>query len=517
MARLRREWPVGSFVDDVMARIARGCPRRVSRLLSRLAGLAAAGLVGAIGFLWFFIANQPKSLLAAVQDDLQKARSAHLTIAVWDDQDVAYPVQQIWYRRGEGLRYEGSDRVILEDGKTQWSWSAGKNLVLRQRSPGFFTTGIATKLALPDIRGDWSKFRTPELDREVEGRACQGFTLSLADLDRLPPGARAADGQEHRALLLADAGRRIHVITLERRPQGGTWKREREIHIEYDVPVPAEKVAAQFPAAARVIDCDQAFDSLYPVDRALYRVELGGLILAVHDLQPLKDREGFYVVSSVRGTAEFLKQYPPRRRPINPEITVLDVAFQGMSNRNWGTKYDIVGMAEASREGVDFSWWVIVPRRWFEVKDGKRVYLPETDVSYMAGEPGRLDDLPGTARVPLSATYWDEKHRDTQGVQQQVSTWAVVPVPPDRPATTWEEITSRARRDLLDMGVGGDGWLHGVAAETKVEDHNLRGISSFVPEAISDIEFVAAVRRGLDDLRQFDEVHPNYAERTPSP
>jgi hypothetical protein len=520
MARLREEWPVGSMVHDVMARIDLTAPGRARHPRRLLVGLAA-GLVATMGLAWVIAVNQPKTLLAAVQDNLQKARSAHLKITAWDGQGIAYPVQQIWYRRGEGLRFEGPDRVILEDGTTQWSWSTGKEVgetvVLRQNSPGFFTTGIASKLALPDIRSDWTKFRTPDLDRAVEGRPCQGYTISLADLERLPPGALAADRQEHRALLLAEANGRIDEITLERRPKGGAWQREREIRIAYDVPVPTDKFAARFPSGARVIDCDRAFDSLYPLDRALHRVELGGLILAVHDVQPLKDREGIYVVSSVRGTAEFLKQYPPRRRPINLEITVLDVAFQRMSNGNWGAKYDVIGMGEASRQGVSYSWWVIFPRRWFEVQNGKRVYQPESDVSFTAGEPGRLDDLPGKARVPLSAVYWDEKHRDDRGVQQEVSTWAVVPLPPDRPPTTWEDVAARTRRDLLAMGVGGAGWLHGVAAETKAAGNDLRGISSYAPEAISDTEFAAAVRRGLDDLRQLDEIQKPQSERMPTP
>lgn len=521
LARLREEWPVGSMVDDVMARIGPGMPRRIPRRRQLLAGLVASALIAAIGLAWLTVVNQPKTLLAAVQDDLKKARTAHLTITAWDDQGVAYPVEQIWYRRGDGLRFEGSDRVILEDGTTQWSWStrpaAGETVVIRQRSPGFFTTGIAAKLALPDIRGDWAKFRTPELDRVVDGRACRGFTLSLADLERLPAGARAADRQEHRARLLAEADGRIDMVTLERRPEGGTWQREREIRIEYDGPVPAEKVAARLPTGARVVDCDQVFESLYPLDRALHRVELGGLILAVHDLQPLKDREGFYVVSSVRGTPEFLEQYPPRRRALNPEIMILDVAFQPMGNRMWGSRYDLIVLGDATRGGVEYSWWVVVPRRSFQVKDGQRVYLAESDTSTMPGEPGRLDDLPGKARVPLSAIYWDEKHRDAQGVQQGVSTWAVVPVPPDRPPATWEDVAARARRDLLVMGVGSAGWLKGIAADTQSEGQKGRGISSFAPGAISDADFSAAVRRGLEDLRRFDEVHEPRPEDLPPP
>jgi hypothetical protein len=67
------------------------------------------------------------------------------------------------------------------------------------------------------------------------------------------------------------------------------------------------------------------------------------------------------------------------------------------------------------------------------------------------------------------------------------------------------------------MGVGGAGWLHGVAAETKADGDELRGISSYAPDAISDTEFAAAVHRGLDDLRRLDEIRKPHSDRMPSP
>jgi hypothetical protein len=510
LARLRAEWPVDSIVDEVMARIGPAPPRRVRRRARLFAGLAASGLVAALGLAWLFVASQPTTLLAAVKDSLERARSAHLVITAWNDRGEALGAEEIWYRRGEGLRVEEPDRVIVEDGKTQWSWrtGAGEPVVLRQRSPGFFTTGLASMLAVPDIPGDWAQARAPELDRVIDGRACRGFTMIPPWGDPHATGkSRAADGQAHRALVLAEEGGRIREITLQRRPDDGPWRPERAIRIEYDVPVAAEKVAARFPPGARVVDCDEAFHSRYPLDRALHRVVLGGLILAVHDIRPLKDGGGFYVVSSVRGTPEFLKAYPPRLHPVRTELVLLDVAFQPMSNQMQGAKYDRIVLGSATREGIEFSWWLIVPRRFFQVKDGKRVYLPASDQSAMPGEPGRLDDVPGKARVPLSATYYDEKHRDANGAQQGVSTWAEVPVPPDRPPTTLDDVAGRARRDLLLMGVGGAGRLMGVAADTKSEGPGLRGISQFAPETVSDTDFAAAVRRGLEDLRQFDEVH----------
>lgn len=501
LARLRAEWPVGSMVDNVMARITPPAPRRELRRRRLFAGLAASGLFAAVGLAWLLVVSQPKTLLAAVQDGLERAQSAHLVITSWNNQDAAHRAE-IWYRRGEGLRAEAPEQVIIENGKTQWTWrtdaGAGERVVLRQRSPGFFTTQLSAMLALPEVPKDWPRVRTPELDREVNGRACQALTITLLEGNRNPP--------DFRGLVLAEEDGRIHEITVQQRRNDGTWRRVREIRIEYDVPVLAERVAARLPEGARVVDRDEAFHGRYPLDRALHQVELGGLILAVHDLQPLKDREGFYVVSSVRGTPEFLKTYPPRRRPLNPEFVALDVAFQPGSNMMYGGNYDHITLGSAAREGIEFSWWLIVPRRFFRVKDGNRVYLPQIDQPGARGEPGRLDDVPGKARLPLSATYWDEKHRDANGVQQGVSTWAEVPLPPDHAAASLDDVAGRARRDLLLMSVGGAGGLLGVAADVKKEASTLRPLSHISPETTSDADFAAAVRRGLDDLRQFDEV-----------
>jgi hypothetical protein len=511
-ARLRDEWPTGSIVDDVMDRIRTSAPVHARHRGRLLAGLAASGLVALLGLAWLILASQPTTLLAAVQDGLKRARSAHLVMTAWADGGAEHRAE-IWYRRDQGLRFESPEQVIVEDGKFQWSWrrdaGAGELIAVRQRTPGFFTTQLPQMIALPNAPEDWSRVRSPELDRQLSGRTCQGFTLTAPDaIHRGQPGAAAGTLHAVRALVLAEADGVVHEITVQERGDDAKWRNSREIRIEYDVQVTPERVALELPAGARVVDRDEAFQGRYPLEIALHRVELGGLILAVHDLQPLIDREGFYVVSSVRGTPEFLKAFPPRRRPVNPEVIAIDVAFQPGSNMMQGSKYDRIVLGSATRDGVEFSWWLVVPRKFFEIKDGKRVYSPESDQSWMPGEPGRLDDLPGAARVPLSATYWDEKHRDANGVQQGVSTWAQVPLRPERPPATIEEVAGRARRDLLLMGLGGAGGLLGVAADTKAAPNQLRGLSHFAPETVSDAEFAAAVRRGFDDLRACDEVRP---------
>jgi hypothetical protein len=520
LARLRADWPAGSIVDQVMARIgSRPEPvparrTRFPRLPRRprlVAALAASGLFVALGLAWLLIAGHPTTLLAAIQDNLGRAASAHLSITFRDDRGQEHK-SDVWYRRDMGLRAESPEGTLVEDGQFQWSWRApgpgGELLVLRQPRPKFLGNQLVQMLALPDLPSFVSRDRAPELDREVNGRACLAYILTQTGRDPdLPPGAKPVNPRPFRGLILADADERIHQLDFQERKGDEPWHSVREIRIEYDVPVPAERIAVRLPEGARVIDRDNVFSDRYPLDRAIHRVELGSLLFAVHDIHPLINREGFYVVSSVRGTAELLRKFPPRRRWLNPALSELDVAFQMTSNGMISGKYDRIGLGTASREGVEFAWSLVIPRRLFKMQDGKPVFLPENDTSWMPGEPGRLDDPAGKGWVPLSATYRDEHHRDAKGVPATVSQWVGVSLPPDTEPTTVEDVAARARRDLLIMQYGGSSSLFGVAADAKGDGQNLKPLSRFEPDRITDTEYAAAVRRGIDDLRRFDEVH----------
>jgi hypothetical protein len=523
-ARLRDEWPIGSIVENVMAKIetSAGAIRRPRARGNRLAlAVAASVLLAAAAVASFMIVSQPTTLLAAVQNELARARSAHLVITVWNTKEE--PIQSnVWYLRDKGLRAESPEEVLIDDGHLQLSWPlrglASERFVLRQPSPGYFTSEITKLFALPDIPVEWARSRAPELDRAVGGQQCSGYIVMQPNLKRdtlvMQPNLKRDTPAERqptpavtiRGLVLADRDMRVHEIMIQERQNDASWKNVRKIELELEVAVPEERVAARLPEDLRVIDRDKVFEQCYPLDRALFRTEIGGLNFAVHDMRPLVDRDGFYVVSSVRGTPEFLKKYPPRRRPINAEVVALDVASQQFASGNLSAKYDRVGMATAAREGVEYVWWMIIPRKFFKLKDGKRVYEPESNVSFNQYEPMRLDDLPGKARVKLSAYYWDEHHRDARGVQQTVEKWVEVPIPADRAPSTIEDVAARVRRDLLLMRHGGTYALLGVAADAKGDSQNLKPMSSFEPDQITDAGYAAAVRRGFEDLRRVDEI-----------
>jgi hypothetical protein len=510
LAQLRADWPVQSIVEDVMARIGIAPHDRVTSRSRRLwrgrfvAAVAASGLLACVALTWLVIASGPQTLQAAVQGSLAKANSAHLVITNYENQGKTTRAD-VWYRRGEGLRAESPDEVLVDDGKFQWSWRLGAGsdrepIVLRQPASRSLLAGqIGHLLALPDIPVDLTRSRAPELDREVNKMPWLAYILTLPERDpNLPPGAKRADARPYRHILLADVNERIHEISAQRQ-EDGRWATLREIRIEYDVPVPHERIALRLPESARLIDPDTAFNERHPLEAALFQVELGGLLLAVHDVRPLVEG-GCFVVSSVRGTPEFLRNNPPRRRPVNPKISILEVAEQPIGPVQMHSYVRIV-LALAEREGVQYAWWLIVPRRFFQMKDGKRIEVETVPL----GEPARLDDLPGRMRLPLTASYRDTRRRDARGWPETVSKWVEVPLPADHVPTSLEDVAGRTRRDLLGMRYGSSFALLGVPDGIPFRPRDLRPVMHFEPNRVTDAEYAAAIRRGIDDYRSLDE------------
>ncbi|WP_435019059.1 LolA family protein [Tundrisphaera sp. TA3] len=505
LARLRERWPVGSIVDPVMERI-RAEPARSRPLWWRrrvVAALAGSGLLAASVLAWMIVSTTPRSVRAAVQDGLGRAASAHLTILAHDEQGRPSR-SDVWYRRGEGMRAKGPGRVLVEDGRYEWTWdpevAEADRVVFRQPNTSPFVNEIGRLLDLDGLPSGWVRRSGPEHDAVISGVACRRFIVVPPDGEDGSPGPSRT-----RVIYFKDGTGRIRRIEIQQKSDEA-WKSDREITIAYDEPVAREQVEARLPEGVRVVDRNRIFEERYPLDRALSRVEVGGLILAVHDLRPMAGREGFFVVSSVRGTAEHVRRFPPHRRMINTEASVLEVASQPVTNRMLSGTYDLIGLASAAREGVEYAWWMIVPRRHFRVEDGRKVFVPELGWVPSPGEPGRLDDFEGQARIPLRATYDDPAHRGPDGLPQQVERWATTPLPPDARPLSLEEAATRTRADLRVMRHAGTSAMLGVAPDARAFPGQGRPLSGFDPDATTDADYAAAVRRGLEDMRAQDQL-----------
>lgn len=503
LRQLGTDWPIPSVTDAVMAQIERRLlppPRRAS-LLRRRAGLlvaTAAMLAVAVGAACLFFLAAPTTLQAQVQQALEKASTAHIVISALDDKGVRQR-GEIWYERGRGFRAESPEEVILDDGRQQWTWRLGtkeSELVIARRASRNAVSMITGLFQLGDAPAAWARQRAAEHDREIDGRPCHGFVVT-------PPTPQVvnADGSDlvpdphpPRFVVLTDPDERI-VHLEEQRQVNGRWQAGRQVSLAYDVKVPAEKLAVNLPASGRVIDADRALEERFPLHKALARGEADGLLFAVHELQRGPD-EIFYVVSSVRGTPEFLKEHPPQRRRLNLQVTLLDVAEQSTA-ANTGLDCNRAVLASAEADGVHYLWWLAVRRRYFTTEQGQRTPRSESPA---------LEVSPGKVRVPLQAI-----HRGSPGVQDWVRVDVDALVPADQQIQTLADFAARARRDalLIQRAPGAIVTLRGWA-----KDGVMRHTSP-QPDQITDIDFAKQVSRQLEWLHSLDEVKDMMPPGTP--
>jgi hypothetical protein len=486
------DWPIPSVTDAVMARIESGLippPQRASLLRRRAAPLlaTAALLAVAIGAAGLFVLAAATTLQAQVQQALEKARTAHIVISTLDDKGVRRR-GEIWYERSRGFRAELPDEVILDDGRQQWTWRLGtkeSERVIARRASHNAVSMITGLFQLGDAPAAQARQRAPEHDREIDGRSCHGFVVT-------PPTPQVvnADGSDlvpdphpPRFVVLTDPDERI-VHLEEQRQIDGRWQAGRQVSLAYDVKVPAEKLAVNLPVGGRVIDADRALEERFPLDQALARGEADGLLFAVHELQRGPD-EIFYVVSSVRGTPEFLKQHPPKRRRLNLQVTLLDVAEQ-CASASTDLDCNRAVLASAEADGVHYLWWLAVRRRYFAVEQGKRIPHSEAPA---------LEVSPGKVRVPLQAIP-----RGAQDVPGWIRINVDVSVAADQQVQPLADLTARARRDALLIQqapgaiVGLGGW---------VKEGEMRPT---LPDQITDMSFTKQVSRQLEWLHSQDEI-----------
>lgn len=448
LVKLGQNWPAPSVADAVMCQIHRdGAPqsRRPAHRRRRVLLAIAASLLAAVGISAALVFGTAQTLQAQVVEALKQTSAAHLVISALDEQGVPRQAN-IWYSHGRGFRLESSDETIVDDGKQQWTWSTRKSeadgvepVVVRRASPGTASM-IGEMLQLGNVPADWHRRRAEEHDREINGRACEAF---VAVPPAPPVSANVAGTHALRFIVWQDASARI-VRIHQQRQSGGDWRVGRKISIDYDVAVPAEKFAADFPAKARVIDGDRALAERFPLDRALATAESGGLLFAVHEARRGED-ETWYIVSSVRGTPEYLKEHPPQRRRFNLQTTLLDVAEQPGGPGIDSLAMHRAVMATAEMDGVHYLWWLAVRRRFFTVENGVRI--PH---SGMIGPPGDhpplLEAEPGRLTVELTAHYRGARSQETPPR-------ATVTVPlAERGSRSFVELAESTRRDILALG-----------------------------------------------------------------
>ena len=259
----------------------------------------------------------------------------------------------------------------------------------------------------------------------------------------------------------------------------GRWQSGHEVSIAYNVKLPEDKLAVELPRG-EVIDADRHLAERFPLTQARAQVEHSGLLFAIHDVQRGAD-DTFLVVSSVRGTAAYLKEHPPIRRRLNLKTVMLDVAMQpaGSVDRE-GHR---VKLASAAEEGVDYLWWLAARRHFFTIVQGKR--KPEMSSA-------SIEIRPGTVRVPLAANCLNLPG----GAYVQTSVEVAVRQAPTQPLTA---LAARVRRDAA---------LQGRDSEAPICLYRWigQGMLGVSFDQIADAELADGIRQQLEWLRSFDQI-----------
>lgn len=473
LLHLAAAWPMASVAETVMARVENlqvAPARRRLRRGSQFALIASAVAVMVASATWLTFAT-PRTLQAQVQQALAETEAAHVIISSVDENGVRHQ-GEIWYSSEHGFRAESPDEIIVDDGKQQLSWrpvAEPGEVIVSRRASGDAISMITESFQFDTIPLGWNRTRASEFDRELNGAACLGYIVTP-----LAPNV-------FRLLILTDPQQRI-VWVKDQRQANGEWKSGREVSIEYDAPVPPEKFVADFPGGARIVDADGLLDKRFPLDKALATTAAGGLLFAVHDVCRV-DGDMFFVLSSVRGTPEYLKQNPPKRRRLNLQVSILDVANQPETPGN-GDGYNRATLATAESEGVHYLWWLAISRRYYSIDDG--VQTPRNEAPSLEVEPGGV-------RLPLQAIYRAPRAKWTTAVVE-------VDLPAELQPTSLVKLAGRVRRDVLSIreDVGALVTMHGGLQDNRME--------FLQPGDVTDADFAQAITEQLQWLHSLDEV-----------
>jgi hypothetical protein len=480
LTELGSRWPVTSVAEAVQSRLEAIPPTAKLSPSHPILKWYGMGAVAAAAMVLIAICTSmfmtPSTLYAQVKESIRKSLSVHLQI-VSVDSSGSRTIGTLWYSRELGVRGEAGNEVFIDDGKQQWTWAAADNApaVVSRRASRDGIAMVADTLQLPPQSE--ALVRASEFDREILDEKCKAFKVSASEVKgknaqvRLPPIRILAWQNE--------AGKVLLVRSEQFDTAKNEWKMTREVSMTYDVEVPRDKFTPQFPASTTIVNEDRVWLDRYPLEKALATAESGGLLFGVHELKRCENGS-YYVVSSVRGTAEHLKQHPPKSRKLNLQTTLLEVAEQFCSATTQ-QDFKLVPIASSEIDGVHFLWWLATDRSYFKVEGGKRIPQP-------VGK--KLESEPGIVELPLMANYRGE----LQG-KSIVHTKATLTLPQDTQVLSLRDVAVRVQQDA---DIPKDGLLV----------HTFENATGrYVPSSsITADQMVQSFQAALEWLGDFDEL-----------
>jgi hypothetical protein len=261
--------------------------REIWRIIvrSRLTKLAAAAvIIGAFG-LYVFFGDGQATLYAQVMEAFEQARTIY-AVGYTFEEGRRKKASELRYQRGLGLRTEelrsGKTRTRLDNGRYEWEYVQGNDFAVQIES--------TRKMELPGEITEPSRYlkkctRDPAGDMEVDGSFCMLYT-------RTHPAQ--AEEPVVKSMMWIDDRMRFRRYE-EQQLLAGTWQTIEVVSISYDIPIDPGVFLADFGPEVRILKAQDSIENLFPLEGAVAKKEVMGLVFAVHELK----RSGDYVFTTV--------------------------------------------------------------------------------------------------------------------------------------------------------------------------------------------------------------------------
>ncbi len=357
--------------QDLLDALIKQTPRQIKiwRIItkSRITKVAAAVAVLIVGLV-LLVGDGQQTLYAQVVEALEQARTLHVVAKEYRD-GRWFKDHEIWYDREAGIieeeRYEGRTDVRIDNGRYEWRYAVGGELVAQLRSYRD-NDEIARNLCAEWLR--YEPNRVPSGDGAIDGVPCKMYVLSKL--------------LERKVSIWVDG--KNHVRQIEQAIELRGQKTEYRATVEYDVVIAQNRFSPKFGPDMKVINPREWIEERYPLDTAIFTRKCLGFVFAVHELKTCENGL-IYLVCSNRLSEQ-------TRREIG---TGHPWTYYGQSDL-WG-RYDKSGLyLEASddpillsgmtHDGIRISWYLFLP------SDDKARQSPGCDVDVRVNTANQLEE-----------------------------------------------------------------------------------------------------------------------------
>jgi outer membrane lipoprotein-sorting protein len=342
--RMRQHWRSIDEQQQPVGWWSQWLPNTPGRLVAAC-GVAAAVLFVAPLVLHMLFSSQ--SVYAQVLAGVRRAHTIHaegVRIKDGEKTDTA----EIWYDAERGVREDfGKEGVRIDDGQFEWVYRAAANTVVKgpSRDPvGDIEEMLRPVKAIDRLSGK----RTQELDAAFDGAECRAFVA-------MPIRAAAM----RLVLWLDDRNRLIRFE--EQLNVDGVWTLDERIDMQYDVPIPDERFAANFPPETRLIDRTAVLEG-FDLEDASATAERLGIVLAIHEVRRVGD-DTVFVMSTSRASQEVIDRFGKIDSRHDGDKVYGQFTWSSNGRRlpdhRWRAGMRVVPLASWRKDGVDYQWVVL--------------------------------------------------------------------------------------------------------------------------------------------------------------